>query len=477
MIPQLKGWRHTFDRGTPTLASKFFTTSKISENIHETPEGYLVCVGVPIARTGEMVYGEGETPLECGPDGRVIVSRNAKELFAPETISSFEGKAVTLSHPSDFVSPQNWSTLAKGIMQNVRRGTGEQENDLVADLLVTEATAISRVKEGLREVSCGYEALYTQVGIGRGVQTKIIGNHLALVDEGRAGAAYAINDHKGKGSRMKWADKIKAIFSKAQDEALQVVVEDDEETKETPIAPSKAALAFDELTKAAKEAGKEVIVTVRKPGKAKDMTTAATAGQPATTVAGDDETGLEARLVKLEGMVSALMEKLSTGDADKEDKPEEKTDDEDGEEDDTDDGYEEKEEKTDDADEDGDDDEVTDCMDAASDIASRVEILAPGMNPKGKNLKAKAIEKAYSTKDGKAVIDRFTGGKSPDLKNTVLIDAIFTGASEILKVTRTKDLAKTKTGDFVSQMGQPKGAMTPEQMNAKNAEHYGKKSA
>src|SRR4051812_19813956 len=98
---------------------KFYTTSKISEHIHETPEGYLVCVGVPIARTGEMEYGPGETPLESGPDGKVIISRDPDEVFRLQTMASFEGKAVTIMHPTEFVSPENWKELAKGSIQNI----------------------------------------------------------------------------------------------------------------------------------------------------------------------------------------------------------------------------------------------------------------------------------------------------------------------------------------------------------------------
>ena len=113
--------------------------------MHETPEGYLVCVGVSIARTGEMIYGQGETPLEVGADGKAIVQRNSEEVFRPETIASFEGKPVTITHPPDFVEPKNWAELTKGILQNIRRGTGIAENDLVADLLITDKEAISLV--------------------------------------------------------------------------------------------------------------------------------------------------------------------------------------------------------------------------------------------------------------------------------------------------------------------------------------------
>ena len=64
-------------------------------------------------------------------------------------------------------------------------------------MLIKESMTIKLVKAGLREVSCGYEAEYEQTGDGEGIQTNIVGNHIALVEQGRAGQSYAINDHKG----------------------------------------------------------------------------------------------------------------------------------------------------------------------------------------------------------------------------------------------------------------------------------------
>ena len=36
------------------------TTERISDTRHKTPEGYLVCLNVPIARAGSMEYLDGE---------------------------------------------------------------------------------------------------------------------------------------------------------------------------------------------------------------------------------------------------------------------------------------------------------------------------------------------------------------------------------------------------------------------------------
>lgn len=437
---------------------KFYTTSKLSENIHMTPEGFMVCVGVSIARTGEMVYGEGETPLETDDEGKCLISREADEVFRPETIASFEGKAVTITHPTDFVDPNNWSRLAKGVLQNVRRGEGEQENDLVADLLITDIVAINLVKNGLREVSCGYEAEYTQTGEGRGLQTKIIGNHLALVDQGRAGSSYAINDHKGKDTMStKLIEKLKARFgAKVIDEAMaEEKKEDKAKDAEEPAEKeaSKDAASYDELKKMVADLGAKIEAM----GKPKDVSTKATENEPAKVDAKDDEEGgasLEDRLKSLEAAVAKLLEMKAEAGDDEES------------------GLEAEDGEMEEESEDDDFEEST----MTGDTASRIEILAPGLKTSGKNAKVKAITAAYATKDGKAVIDQLTGGKAPELKDETRVNTLFIAASELLKVSRTSELSKTKqTHDFNSSVGTPKGAMTAEQMNVINAKHYASK--
>lgn len=450
---------------------KFFAPFRISENISKTPEGYLLCRNVSIGRTGEMVYGVGETPLQPGPDGKVIVSRTAEELFRPETIASFEGKALTILHPEDFVSPQNWAQLTKGIVQNVRRGTGEQENDLVADFLITVQDAIELVESGLREVSCGYEAEYTQTGVGRGFQSGIVGNHVALVEEGRAGTAYAINDHKGD-SVMTLKDKIKAIFAKAQDEALKVAdcggMDEAAEKKDQPAFDAKAYM--DEMFGKLMDAitGKKEDKPAGDAGAKQDPQT----GKPAEPVAKDEEgepSGLEARLAKLEELVAKLVqresaeEEVAVGDEGEEEAE-----------------YAEEGEESEDEELEvsatGDSAEPDEEEDDEMDVAARVEILAPGMKAAQKNVKAKALLAAYGTTDGKAAIDTFTGGKAPNVKDAKVCDALFVGVSEVLKTKRAEKLAAARARSRDTLSGMPKGAKSADDINAINAKHYGKKA-
>jgi len=220
---------------------KYYATA-LSDNMSETPEGFLICHNVPIARTGEMLYGANEVPIEGNEDGIVKVYRD-DELFTPESLASFEGKPVTVGHPQDDVTPDNWSQLAKGVVQNVRRGEGEESDKMIADLLITDAYAINLVKNGLREVSNGYDAQYTDNGDGTGNQSTIRGNHVALVSKGRCGSACAVKDSNfQQGEKMSVLQKLKAKFIDAFEEVEKEEGEstDDKVVADAEVVPEQA---------------------------------------------------------------------------------------------------------------------------------------------------------------------------------------------------------------------------------------------
>ena len=175
---------------------RFYVTEQIGKNQAKTPEGFLVCANTAIARTGEMIYGPGETDLAVGPDGIVKISRDEDQVFSQETIASFEGKPVVIDHPEGDVTPSNWRELAVGVCTNVRRGSGIENHLLLADLLITRQDAIDLLSRNpVYEVSCGYDARYAPEGVGRGKQVNIRGNHVALVEQGRCGPVCATKDH------------------------------------------------------------------------------------------------------------------------------------------------------------------------------------------------------------------------------------------------------------------------------------------
>lgn len=176
------------------MAVKQYYGSKISDNITRLDNGCLICFNVPIARTGTYTYLREELGLEG--TGLVTVYREPEEVFDQRTIASFNGKAFTDTHPAVDVTSDNWSIYSKGELTDVRRGKGEMSNYLLADILVRDPIVINEIESGAkREVSAGYDCEYVERN-GKIYQTHIRGNHVALVQAGRAGATVRINDEK-----------------------------------------------------------------------------------------------------------------------------------------------------------------------------------------------------------------------------------------------------------------------------------------
>lgn len=178
---------------------RFYTTSQLGPKRHLTPEGFLLCEDVPIARTGVQLYADHELPqLKSTHDKIIRVFRDAEHVFAPHTIASFAGKPITNDHPPERVSPATWRTYSVGVILDPRRGDGRttDENFLYADFLFQEPSAIQAVLDGKVEVSAGYDADYEQTSPGEAHQYNIVGNHVALVDKGRCGIHCAIGDQE-----------------------------------------------------------------------------------------------------------------------------------------------------------------------------------------------------------------------------------------------------------------------------------------
>ena len=196
--------------------------SRISPNQIETAEGYLICRSVPIARTGDQQYTAREVRQDGDPGQMVIVHRRPEDVFAEETIASFEGKPVTDDHPPENVQAENFASYARGHVQNVRQAG----DNLVGDVYITDAKLASDVKHRVkREISCGYQCDLVPDGAGGYYQTNIRGNHVAVVLRGRAGHDVAIHDAantaaEGRTNTMsKFTKGVLAAFGSAAKEA------------------------------------------------------------------------------------------------------------------------------------------------------------------------------------------------------------------------------------------------------------------
>ena len=141
---------------------KYFFETRLGETRYRLADSSLLCKNVPIARTGTQVYSAEDLPnLKPNAAGEIIVRRSPEQVFDPATLASFEGMSITVLHPEDaegnvrLINPQNWKELAHGHIQNVRRGTGDQSDLMLADIIVKDEYAIQLIEEGLRQVSCG----------------------------------------------------------------------------------------------------------------------------------------------------------------------------------------------------------------------------------------------------------------------------------------------------------------------------------
>lgn len=233
---------------------------RISPHMTDTPEGFLICHDVPIARTGPQDYLAREMMLDGDPERVVTVQRYPEDVFEAATLASFEGKPVTDGHPPESVGPENYTAYTKGHVQNVRR-SGDY---IVADLYINDANLAEEVRNNVkREVSCGYLCSYVPDGAGYR-QSNIRGNHVAVVPKGRAGSTVAIQDtapeaEKGGNKPMNefWKSVLHAFGMAAKDaspEELDKMVEttatalDAEPAEKAPeAAPAESKPAEDEM--------------------------------------------------------------------------------------------------------------------------------------------------------------------------------------------------------------------------------------
>lgn len=163
--------------------------NKLSEHKYKTPEGYLVCVDSPIARTGPQEYRVCDIDENSDDESPIEINRNSEDVFSPETIASFENKPLTNEHPTENVTPTNFRNYSVGFARDIHKGTFEGQDVILGTLIFTDEEAISDIESGRKtELSCGYDCDIVERN-GKYYQTNIRGNHIALCEAGRAGIA------------------------------------------------------------------------------------------------------------------------------------------------------------------------------------------------------------------------------------------------------------------------------------------------
>lgn len=151
-----------------------------------TEEGYLRDTPV-VTTVGIFEYRN--------PDGSVRRElRLPDHVFAPESLASYKGKPVIITHNAGEINVDNVQQEAIGTMLS----DGIQDGDSVRVQIVIHDTKAME-NSGLRELSLGYDLELDETpGTWNGqpydaVQTNIRINHLALVRQARAGNTARLN--------------------------------------------------------------------------------------------------------------------------------------------------------------------------------------------------------------------------------------------------------------------------------------------
>ncbi len=160
----------------------------------ESPTGGARLVA-HVSRTGVQVYktADGKTRSEY---------RSPAEVFAPASLASFIGSALTIGHPPAGVNRKNYAKENTGTVIAPTQVKGDDGHEYVAALCdVNRDDAVSRADTGeLVELSVGYRCDWDPtpgiVPAGEpqagqhfdGQQRNIVVNHVAMLPEGRARA-------------------------------------------------------------------------------------------------------------------------------------------------------------------------------------------------------------------------------------------------------------------------------------------------
>ena len=151
-----------------------------------TPEGFLKDKPV-LTSVGIFEY--------LNPDGSMRRElRLPEEVFAPESLSSFKGKPVVITHDAGLIDKDNVADNQIGtiLSEGERRG-----DDVVAEIIIHDTDSMK--DSGFKELSLGYNLdLDETPGEWHGQhydakQKNIRINHLALVREARAGEQARLN--------------------------------------------------------------------------------------------------------------------------------------------------------------------------------------------------------------------------------------------------------------------------------------------
>lgn len=185
-----------------------YDTAPINRVTQDAQTGFVRITNVPIAIVGVFPYIKADGSVE-------MEAKLPTELLSEVTVDSANSKPVTDNHPDELVTQVNASKYMKGFTAT----NAHVENDaLKVDMTITDKSLINEINKGKQELSIGFETeVVPKKGEYKGVaydsvQRNIQINHVAVVEQGRAGHSVRLlgdsaemieqDAHQKKGNQM-----------------------------------------------------------------------------------------------------------------------------------------------------------------------------------------------------------------------------------------------------------------------------------
>lgn len=185
-----------------------YDTAPINRITQDAQTGFVHITNVPIAIVGVFPYMKADGSVE-------MEAKLPTELLSEGTVSSANSKPITDNHPDELVTQVN----ARNYMKGFTATNAHVENDtLKVDMTITDKSLIDEINKGKQELSIGFETeVVPKKGEYKGVaydsvQKNIQINHVAVVEQGRAGHSVRLlgdsaemiehDAHDKKGKRM-----------------------------------------------------------------------------------------------------------------------------------------------------------------------------------------------------------------------------------------------------------------------------------
>jgi hypothetical protein len=286
---------------------QFTDTVTVAGKPRRTADGYLVAEAKCV-RAGIQLY----TGDELGkPEMKVVrVYRSPEQVFAVDSLQSFSHAPITVGHPNDQVTADNWKALSVGEVSTDAKQVGDWVH---LPLIFKDAAAIAQIEGGKRELSAGYVADFdftagvTPEGEPYDAQQRSIRiNHLALVDKARAGSQARVGDSVktwGAAPILPTIDKETITMS----DALRTVVVDGLSVQTTDQGAQAIAVLQQRIADAATKAGQtDTAHTAAIAAKDTEIGTLKVDLKKAQDAANIDVSKLVADRVALEGQVRAI---------------------------------------------------------------------------------------------------------------------------------------------------------------------------